>query len=290
MIDLHSHSTASDGADTPIELINEALNMKISALALTDHDTLAGLDEAAAACRDKPLLLLRGVELEILFPKGEFHLLGLNLRKESRALADKLRMQQQKREERNHIILDKMNKELLLNAHYNEIEALAGGVVGRIHFARYLIARGKVKTIKAAFDRYLGAGRPFYTEKEALLLEEAVALIKDAGGKSVIAHPLSLYMSWGRLPETLKNIRAAGVEGLEAYHSQCTLNEAQRLEALAGELGFFVTAGSDYHGQNRRDRLLGHTCGGRLPIENCFIEPLLDDEQRKFFNSIRTEV
>jgi predicted metal-dependent phosphoesterase TrpH len=284
MIDLHSHSSASDGADSPSSLVIKASKLGLVALAITDHDTLFGLDEAEEQAKLSNLLVIRGVELEVNFPTGDFHLLGLNLGKNVLALEQKLKQQQQKREERNKLIIEKINSHLNLTSSYSAVQSLAKGVVGRLHFAKYLVEQKKCRTIQEAFDRYLRRGAPCYAPKEAMELDEALALIKQAGGKSVLAHPLSLFIALSKLPETLKKLHQQGLQGIEAYHSYCTLGQGKRLEQMANVLNLEVTAGSDYHGENRQDRKLGYSCKGKVAIDNRFAQWLLSEQQQQLIN------
>ncbi len=261
MIDLHTHSTASDGSLSPTQLIDEAARRGLAALALTDHDTIDGNEEAAAQAAKRGLAFIPGVELEIAWEPGEFHLLGLGLRHPTeefrRALQDLARL----REERNRQILDRM-LELGIEAEYEEVQTLAGGkVVGRPHFAALLVQKGIVKNRQQAFSRYLAKGRPFYVAKGALDLVRAITLIKESGGVAVLAHPLSLYLAWGRLPEAVAGFVALGLDGLEAWHPLARPRSCRRLEELGRRLGILVTAGSDYHGEARADRKLGLTAG-----------------------------
>lgn len=161
--------------------------------------------------------------------------------------------------------MSKLNA-LGLPCDYAEIRALAKDVVGRVHIARYLFMKGYVKSQQAAFDLYLANGRPAYIRKESFELAEAVALIHQAGGKAIVAHPLSLYQSWRVMAESFAQFKAIGVDGLEAYHSSCKANESRRFVALAQSLGLLVTGGSDYHGAKYFSRRLGYATAGRRSI------------------------
>ena len=158
-----------------------------------------------------------------------------------------------------------------------------GGSVGRPHFARWLVECGMVKNVQQAFSRWLAAGRPCYAAREGLDLREAVSAVRHAGGVPVLAHPLSLYVSWGKMPAVLEEIRDAGVPALEAWHPGARPADCRRLERLADALGMRVTAGSDFHGEARPERKLGITAGGR-PIDGRFytesLAPLLGKAAR----------
>ena len=276
MIDLHTHSTASDGQYTPSELVFKAKDAKISVLALTDHDTVSGHEEAEAASKEAGITFIPGTELEIQWPTGEFHLLGLGLKAPSKQLLDIITYLQNERNTRNTKIVNKMQA-AGVSITMEQLENLnPGKTIGRPHIADFLISQKIVKNRQQAFDKYLGRGRPWYVPRSGADLKEAVRAIISSGGIPVIAHPLSLYVSWGKLEPVLKEIHDAGVQGLEAWHPEARVVEAQRLEELARKIGFFITAGSDFHGEKvRSDRHLGHTSGDRKIDDRFWLEELL---------------
>ena len=264
MIDLHVHTTASDGQYTPSQIIQMASEKNISTIAITDHDTVAGLEEGANAAKEHNITFVPGTELNISYPTGEFHLLGLGFKKISSSLEELLAALVKNREIRNIQIIEKMREagvDITLEEMYADFPDT---VLGRPHFAAELVKKKVVKTRQQAFDRYLAKGRPWYVARVGSNLDEAIIAIKESGGIPVIAHPMSLYLSWGKLPDALQNFYERGVMGLEAFHPGARVTECLRLEELAQKIGFFVTAGSDFHGEKiRADRKLGHTCGGR---------------------------
>ena len=273
MVDLHAHSTASDGRLTPTELVSLAASRHLSALALTDHDTVAGLDEAAQACADRGLRFVAGIELEVEIDSGEFHLLGLGFRQWQSGWIDGLKELQRLRDVRNRRMFDKMTEAGIV-ADYQEIVDIAeGGQVGRPHFARFLVNRGKVGTIQDAFTQFLGRGQLFFEKKTALPVKRAFELVHAGGGLAIVAHPMSLQLSFVDLERRLGEWQALGLDGLEAWHPGTEPRYCRRLEGLAARRGLKVTAGSDFHGDNRPDRKLGLTSGGR-PIEAKFLEEL----------------
>jgi predicted metal-dependent phosphoesterase TrpH len=274
MIDLHSHSNASDGSLSPAALVREAAERGLFALALTDHDTINGLEEAGREAALRGIRLIPGIELEIEWDRGpgrgfsvphrgEFHLLGLGISRPSPGFLASVAELGRRRESRNREILDRM-RELGIEADYEEVRAFSGGAsVGRPHFARFLVSRRVVKNMEQAFDRYLGRGKPCYVPKAGLPFDMAAALIKESGGIAVLAHPMSLFVSWGRLPGLLGNLKVRGLDGLEAWHPAARPRACKRLEELGRALGLGITAGSDFHGETRPDRQLGITSGGR---------------------------
>ncbi|MBQ0039096.1 MAG: PHP domain-containing protein [Treponema sp.] len=262
MIDLHTHSTASDGTYTPAQLMEYAHSKKIKAIALSDHDTVDGLLEAQAKARELELEFIPSIELSIEWPTGEFHLLGMGLKTASPELKSAIDFLRQERDNRNKKMAAKL-QEQGVDISYDEVVESAGTkTIGRPHFASLMIEKGIIKVRQQAFDRYFAKGRPCYIEKTGLQLEDAVKAIKTSGGIPVQAHPLSMYISWGKIEDKIIEIQSTGVEGLEAWHPGIRVAEAYRLEEMAKKLGMIVTAGSDFHGEKvRADRKIGHTAG-----------------------------
>lgn len=261
MIDLHTHSTASDGSLSPRELLEHAKEKKITALALTDHDSIDGLAEAEKAANALDICFIPGVELDINWPTGDFHLLGLGLQENLDGLQKELEILQESRMNRNKEIIELMQKAGLpvdfdsLSAHFQTKSP------GRPHIAQYLVFIKQAKNLKDAFDRYIGKGGQFYVKRKGLDLDKAIEIIKEAKGVPVLAHPMSLYVSWGKLGPVLHDLRERGIMGLEAWHPGARMSECQRLDELGRKLDFFITAGSDFHGPEvRKDRKLGHSC------------------------------
>lgn len=276
MIDLHTHTSASDGQYTPRDLIKKAKEEGISVLAISDHDTVTGLEEGRNAAREAGIEFINGIEINIQWTHGEFHLLGLGLKDEIHEdLADIIKKLSTARRDRNIKIVQKMN-EAGIEVTIEELENMyQTKSLGRPHLADFLVQRKIVRHKQDAFDKYLAHSRPFYVEKEGADLDMAVDAIIASGGVPVIAHPLSLYLSWSKLEPVLRDIKKRGVKGLEAWHPGARENDCKRLEAMAREIGFFVSAGSDFHGEKvRADRRLGHTAGGRKIEDKYFFEEL----------------
>jgi hypothetical protein len=278
MIDLHTHSKASDGSLSPSTLIAEAAKRGLSTIALTDHDTIEGNDEAAKAAIGQGIRFIPGIELEIAWNHGgEFHLLGLGINKPSPgffAAVEEL----SRRHERNMEMVERMNK-AGIDFSYDEVISLALGPeayrsnlrrcsIGRPHFAAFLARKKVVKNQEQAFLRYLGKGKPFFIPKAGLEFELAAKLIQESGGIAVLAHPMSLYVSWGQLPPLIENLKEKGLDGLEAWHPNAKVSACKRLEALGKKLELCITAGSDFHGEARPDRKLGITAGGKKMDES----------------------
>lgn len=270
MIDLHTHSTASDGTCTPSQLISYAAEKNVSVIALTDHDNLDGILEAQSKAKELGIEFIPGIEISIEWPSGEFHLLGLGLKKAGEKLLETIEFLKSERDSRNKKIIQKLSEQNI-NISYEELIEKAGTkTIGRPHFAKLLMEKGIIKKTQQAFDLFFAKGRPCYVSKTGENLKKAVEAIKESGGIPVQAHPMSMYVSWGKMEETMLEIKKAGVEGLEAHHPGIRLSEARRLEELAQILGMFTTAGSDFHGEKvRADRKIGHSSGG-YKIEDKF--------------------
>ncbi len=276
MIDLHVHTTASDGQYTPAQIIQKAAEKNIKAIAITDHDTIAGLEEAKQAGRSLGVTVVPGIELNITFPTGEFHLLGLGIKTPSKSLVNIVETVIKNRNERNQQIIQKMNEDGVPLT-VEELQAdFPNTVIGRPHFAAELVKHGVVKTRQQAFDQYLARGRKWYVPRVCTNLDEAIVALRESGAVPVVAHPMSLYLSWGRLPDFLKDCYEKGVVGIEAFHPGARVTECLRLEELGRKIGFIITAGSDFHGEKiRSDRRLGHTCGGKKIDDKYYFEELL---------------
>ncbi len=284
MVDLHTHSNISDGDLSPAALIGEAVKSGLTAIALTDHDTINGIESAKTAALAENIRFIPGIELNIswagekgitgLGPGGEFHLLGLGINSPTPGFIAAVENLQRLREARNREILNRMH-EFSIDASLEDLEAIAAGTetasgggscgnsLGRLHFAEFLVRRGIVKNHKQAFARYLGAGKPLFVPKSGLSFEEAAVLICESGGIPVLAHPLSLFVAWGRLPDLVKALKERGLIGLEAWHPTAKAGSCRRLEELAASLGLYVTEGSDFHGSVRPERKLGYSSKGR---------------------------
>lgn len=267
MTDLHSHSTASDGIFSPTDLVNFAAQQGVRVLALTDHDTVGGIAEAQAAAEAAKITLIPGIELEIESQTGTFHLLGLGLGPDISQLEDLIRASIDDRFDRNSLIVKKMNR-LGIEGSLDDIVRVTGAeVLGRPHFASFLVARGHATDVQNAFDVYLGHGKPLYEARSGIDLDDAVAAIRSCGGLSIVAHPVSLRLSWTGLAKFADECVARGVDGLEAYHPSVSWREAKRLVEIAESRGLVYSGGSDFHRPDDRGRKIGRTCkeGRKVP-------------------------
>lgn len=275
MIDLHVHSSFSDGTDTPEELARAAAASGVTALALTDHDNVAGVPDFLAACRREGIVGIAGVEISAHVQQGTLHVLGLGVDPASAALDDALARVRDGREERNHRIVGKLH-ELGFGLTWGEVQELAGhDVVGRPHIARAMIAHGWAGGVEEVFDRYLGEGAPAYVDRFKLSPEESVKLVVEAGGVPVVAHPLSWLADLGELETALAKLKAAGLAGVEVYHSSHNLGDEVELMRLSSRLGLLPSGGTDYHGEDVKPGIRIGTGPGRMEVPDAILAPLL---------------
>jgi len=273
MIDLHVHSTFSDGSQTPTELIAEAEAIGLKALALTDHDTIGGLPEFLAAAENSPVRAIPGIELSAEHSGGAMHLLGYFINPESDELTAGLQRIQQGRETRNRQILEKL-KERGYALTWEEIEAEAGsGTVGRPHFAAALCRKGCFKNTKEVFACLLAKGKPGYVNRFRLTPAECIRLIQAAGGVTVLAHPSTLRLPRGKLRTMVASLKTAGLAGMEVYYPEHNAGQTKVYEQLARQLRLIMTGGSDSHGRFTPDLQLGRGFR-RLGVADSAVEKL----------------
>ena len=276
MIDLHVHSTNSDGSETPEELVVRGRKTGLTAMALTDHDNMGGVDEFLAACRRYGMTGIAGVEISANVEEGHgtLHILGYGVNPKLPFVEESLGRVLDGRAWRNERILEKLNG-LGLELEWAEVQACAGeDVVGRPHFAQALIDRGHVSSVAEAFDRYLAKGRPAYVDRYRLYPEEGIRMICEAGGVAVIAHPFSWELDEAKLEAGLRELKAVGLAGIEALYSEHTPEQTVTLLRLAKKLDLLTTGGSDYHGQTKPDIALGKGFGS-LCVPDDYLLPLL---------------
>jgi hypothetical protein len=250
-VDLHTHSTASDGSRTPGEVVVAARAAGLAAFALTDHDTIAGLPDARAAGTQHGVRVISGVELSAVEGDIETHILGLHL-SELADLEHRLVALREMRVTRAARIVERLNALGIRVTLQAVFEQAAGGAIGRPHVARALIAGGFATDFREAFERYLGNGKPAFVAKDTLPLAEAMGLIHGAGGLAVLAHPGQLATR-----ERLVALVALGLDGVEVLHPSHSWDDSQRLDALAAELELVRSGGSDWHGAPDGARTLG---------------------------------
>jgi predicted metal-dependent phosphoesterase TrpH len=250
-VDLHAHSTASDGSKAPAAVVAAAHAAGLSAIALTDHDTMAGVEEALQAGRALGIRVVPGVELSAVREDKEVHLLGLHIDRPA-AIDDALRTFRDSRYRRAEEIIAKLNALGVPLSLQSVLDQSAGAAIGRPHIARALIGEGWARDSRDAFDRYLGAGRPAYVPKHRLSVSDAIALVHDGGGLAVLAHP----GPDGRR-DVVERYVASGLDGLEVRHPGHSAEDTARLGALVQFFRLVPSGGSDWHGGSEGPRVLG---------------------------------
>jgi len=280
MIDLHTHTTASDGSMRPAELVRHALNNGLSAVAITDHDTIDGIKEALDEGRRIGVEVIPGVEISLSF-EPDMHMLGYFLNGGYGNIAHTLDELRKRRDERNPKIIKKLN-EMGFDITMEEVNELAeNGIVGRPHIANVLIKKGYVANIEEAFDKYLGSGRPAYFKKDKLAPEEGIEKIIKAGGLPVLAHPILLNRSVEELDMLLSRLTAAGLKGIEAIYVDNSDEDTENFIRLADKHGLLVTGGSDFHGKYKPDIEIGRGRG------NLYIPYSLLDKMKEYSRKLQ---
>jgi predicted metal-dependent phosphoesterase TrpH len=244
-VDLHLHSNASDGKFSPEAIVRMAVELGLKYIALTDHDSVAGIPAALEAARVFPeLIFIPGVEISTEVPEGEVHILGYFVDfadKKFRQALEEFRDSRQGRAQGMIARLAKMG----IDIDWARVQELAGdGVIGRPHIARAMLEKGYIATFEEAFDKYIGHGGPAYVERDKMTPAEAVELILRARGLPVLAHPFTVTE-----PEKLvKQLKVTGLVGLEAYYKDASREDVQTMLRVAEKYGLITTGGSDYHG------------------------------------------
>lgn len=261
-VDLHVHSTASDGRLTPAEVIREAAERGLVYIALADHDSVDGIAAAKAAAQSLPqLTVIPGIEISTDIPQGEVHILGYFIDYTDPELLAHLENFKNSRLRRAEQMVDKL-ADLGVRIDWQRVLEIAGtSTIGRPHIAQAMLEKGCVPSFKEAFDEYLGHGKPAYVEREKMLPAEAVAIIVKARGLPVLAHPLTSEDPEGLILE----LKPAGLVGLEAYYKDYTAEEVEGLVALAQKHDLIATGGSDFHGiEPDEETAIG---GADVPLE-----------------------
>jgi predicted metal-dependent phosphoesterase TrpH len=282
MLDLHTHSRASDGSLTPEELVDLARRSNLAAIALTDHDTVDGLAAGIAAARAGGPELVPGVELSAACERGALHLVGLYIDHEHAGLLAGLERAREMRRARNPRIVEKLHavgKPLDLT----EVEQQAGGdVVGRPHFAQAMVARGHVRSPEEAFERYLARGGAAYVPKQKFDAATCIRLIREAGGVPVLAHPDQTELAGDDLRGLVGRLVDVGLAGLEVYCPSYTDGMTGEYRGIALEYGLVESGGTDFHGSNKPRIELGRGYGRlHVPDELLTRIAIAADEIRK---------
>ena len=274
IIDLHAHTTESDGTLSPAELVELAVTTGLSALAVTDHDTFSGFEQALPVAKAAGLELVRGIELNsrLILETGEVryaHLLAyFPIEDPSSEFTAWLGAERKERRDRNRKLAENLQGRGI-QVDLSEVEARGKSLAGRTHFAQVLVEKGYARTFDDAFNRFIGEHAPAYVERQSPTTQESIRLVRSGGGIPVIAHPVRLSLPRETEREILSGLRTAGLLGLEVYHSDHPPELQAHYRQLAEELDLLPTGGSDFHGAVKPDIRLGTGYHGniRVPLE-----------------------
>jgi predicted metal-dependent phosphoesterase TrpH len=274
MIDLHTHTTQSDGTFSPRELVKEAARVGLDALAITDHDTFAGYDQATEFAAQASIELICGVELSTKFHGRSVHLLAYFLKQaptqEFRSWVASL---EASRHQRNLGLIEKLSAEGV-DIRMEEVSRRAGKIVARPHFAAVMVEKGYAVSIQQAFSKYLNESASCYVARNGPKFEEAIAQILASGGLPVLPHPCRVTRNPGALENDLVQMRGMGLRGIEVYHSDHSQSDRELYESLALKLGLAVTGGSDFHGGAKPGIALGTGIDGNLHVPSSILDDL----------------
>ena len=283
MIDLHAHSTASDGSDSPTEVVRLAAAAGLEALALTDHDTLEHIAEARHAAAAADVRLVPGCEISCELggrAPGSLHLLVYFVEDEPGPLQDRLVSLQEARSSRNVKIVAAIREHGMDVTLDEVLEEAGGGSVGRPHLAAVMMRKGYVSSIQEAFDLWLADGRPAYMERDRLDVAEAITLARASGGVTSVAHPFSLELQGDELDAFVRELADIGLDALECEYGRYSVEERAGLHAVAARNGIVATGGSDYHGTYKPDLSVG-TGTGDLRVPDSLLDGLDAIEARR---------
>ena len=262
-IDLHIHSTASDGTFSPAEILALAQDLNLAAIAITDHDTINGSKEALGIGVPPSLKFLTGIEISASPPpsfpySGSFHILGYSIKIDNPLLNKTLATLQEARKNRNPGIIDRLNSMGVAVSMDELLNEVGGGQLGRPHIARLIVKRGYVESIQEAFDKYLGKGKPAYVDKYRIDCSRAIEVILDAGGIPVIAHPYLLNpRNIEDIEELVITLKAMGLKGIEVYYPEHSPHVISRLADMANRHELLMTGGTDFHGSLKPEIKMG---------------------------------
>jgi predicted metal-dependent phosphoesterase TrpH len=262
-VDLHIHSTASDGTLSPSEILFLAKKLNLSAISITDHDTIDGVKEAFRAGIPPSIKLLTGVEVSTAAPSffpgsGSLHILGYGVQLDHVELIETLEVLQHARDHRNPRIIERLNS-LGIDVSLNDVIVDAGKCqLGRPHIAQYMLKKGFVQSIDEAFDKYLGKGKPAYVDKYRVDPAKAIEIIRQAGGIPVLAHPCLIKTTGDQsLEKLVQELKKIGLMGLEAYYPDHSAKQVIRYTRMARRFGMLITGGTDFHGSIKPDIQMG---------------------------------
>lgn len=272
MIDLHTHSCFSDGTYMPNDILKLAHKNGIKAVAITDHDTIEGLTAISDDAKNLGIEIINGIEFSADYNGIEIHILGYFLDIENKNLLNLLDELKKTRDKRNNELIEKLQN-IGLDITLDYVTSLSSyGLVTKAHFGVALVKKGYAKDIKDAFNIYLGKGKPAYVERVLLPYNDAIKIILEAKGIPVLAHPILYKLSNSDLKLAIKNLKNAGLKGIECYYPSNTKNQTNTLLSLCKEFNLKATGGSDFHGDNRPNVTIGN-----IYLENKIDYKILED-------------
>jgi len=278
-VDLHTHSTASDGTLAPEEVVSRASMLGLKAIALTDHDTVGGIARAKQAARDSFVELVPGMELSCIYQGTEIHILGFFADEADEELLRGLDVFRQIRIRRNANMLKRFQEDGFDITMEDLVHGSPGTVITRAHFARVLTEKGYVPSPAKAFGKYLQYGGPYCTRKETVTPRQVMDLMARCHIWPCLAHPMQYHLGYGEVEKLALQLKELGLRGLEVYHPSHHQPQSAKLQAMAKKLGLLPSGGSDFHGGNKPDIELGKGRGG-LRVSYALLEDIKDDYRR----------
>lgn len=267
-IDLHVHSNASDGSLSPSKVADTAISMGLSAIALTDHDTVDGIAEILDYTKDKPLEVVPGIELSCYYQKREIHILGFYVDYQNPELQEELSVLKQARTDRNLKMISLMQADGLPITMEKLLHGNPDSVITRAHFARVLVEEGLCEDKDAAFRKYIGIGCKYYLPKPQVTCEQAMRILTTYSKAAFLAHPLLYHLGYTQIEELLVYLKSLGLKGIEAYHSSNNRYESDKLRSLALKLNLAISGGSDFHGVVKPNIQMGIGRGNmKIPMQ-----------------------
>lgn len=272
-VDLHTHSNKSDGSLSPTALIDEAKSIGLSAIALTDHDTIDGLEEAIDHGNEIGIKVIPGVELSTEYMGRDVHIIGLFINYKDQSFLDHLKKFVDSRDERNKKMCQKLTNAGMPVIYEELIEMFGESVLTRAHYARYMLSKGYIKSLPEAFERYIGDHSPYYVPREKVTPKQGVELILNAGGIPVLAHPILYKLGKDALNKLVSELKEYGLVGIEAIYSTYTNADERTIRDLAKKYNLLISGGSDYHGAAKPGLNLG-TGYGKLAVPDLVLEDI----------------
>lgn len=280
-IDLHAHTTASDGTFSPTELVKHAAEVGLDAIAITDHDTYSGVAEAMEAGKQYGVEVIPGCELSLESPEGAgwMHVVALWIPENPEPLKEAFDWVIEGRKTRNHEIVEKLRGQGI-SITYEAVAARAQGTIGRPHFAQELLSLGVVSSINEAFQKWIGDDGRAYIPKRKLRPQQAMDILNDIGATSILAHPFALGLNMKDTESLMADLQGLGLDGMEVYYSEHSQSDTQKYKEMAERLGLLISGGSDFHGTVKPKISLGKGKGS-LHVPTELLEKMKEDRRSK---------